>query len=67
MAPADTMPTKPNESVSDAIASFFIRETPAAIAKMNGTVIAPVVAPDESKAMEMPSLTEKNDNPQMIR
>ena len=59
IAPADTIPTSPKESVSDAMEFFFIRETPAAIARTKGTVIAPVVAPEESKAIDMPSRTEK--------
>ena len=59
MAPAETIPTSPKESVSDAMEFFFIRETPAAIANTKGTVMAPVVAPEESNAIDMPSRTEK--------
>ena len=59
IAPAETIPTSPKESVSDAMEFFFMRETPAAIARTKGTVIAPVVAPEESKAIDMPSRTEK--------
>lgn len=49
IAPADTMPTKPKLSSSETLLSFFSVETPAAIANINGTVIAPVVAPEASK------------------
>ena len=49
IAPADAIATIPKLSISDALLSFFRAETPIARASINGTVTAPVVAPEESK------------------
>ncbi|MPN40905.1 hypothetical protein SDC9_188445 [bioreactor metagenome] len=51
IAPVDAIPTSPKLSFSDALLSFFRRETPNARPSMNGTVRAPVVAPEASKEM----------------
>ena len=49
MAPADAMPTRPKESSSDFWLSLLMAEAPADKASKNGTVSAPVVAPEASK------------------
>ena len=49
IAPVEVIPTNPKLSVSDDLLSFFSIDTPTAIANINGTVKAPVVAPDASK------------------
>ena len=62
IAPADAIPTSPNASRSEAAESFFISETPADKARIKGTVIAPVVVPEESKAIEINSEDEKRES-----
>ena len=47
-APVEATATRPKLSFSDDFESLLIAETPIARAIMNGTVIAPVVAPDAS-------------------
>lgn len=49
MAPAEAMPTRPKESSSDFWLSLLTAEAPADKASKNGTVSAPVVAPEASK------------------
>ena len=49
MAPTEAMATRPKASASERDESFFMADTPAAIAKTKGTVSAPVVAPEASK------------------
>lgn len=49
IGPADAIPTSPKESSSDK--SPLREATPRPRAIINGVVIAPVVAPDASKAM----------------
>ena len=49
MAPAEAMPTRPKESSSDFWLSLLMAEAPADKASKNGTVSAPVVAPEASK------------------
>ena len=51
IAPVDAIATRPKLSFSEALLSFFKLATPSPKAKINGTVNAPVVAPDASKAM----------------
>ena len=62
IAPADAIPTSPNASLSEAAESFFISETPAAKARIKGTVIAPVVVPEESNDIEINSEDEKRES-----
>src|SRR5690606_8573844 len=49
IAPVEAIATNPKLSCSDALLSFLSAETPKASARINGTVKAPVVAPDASK------------------
>jgi len=51
IGPTETTPIRPKPSVLAARLSLRSSVTPSAIAMMNGTVMAPVVAPDASKAM----------------
>ena len=49
IAPVEAIATSPKLSFSENLLSFFKFEIPTAIAKINGTVSAPVVAPEASK------------------
>lgn len=51
ITPAEAMPNKPKLSSSEASLSFFSTEIPTPRARIKGTVRAPVVAPEASKAM----------------
>ncbi len=53
------MPTMPKLSISENLLSFFSAETPAARARMKGTVTAPVVAPEASKEIAINSFGVK--------
>ncbi len=61
MAPVEDIPTRPKLFASAFLLLFFIEETPAASASINGVVNAPVVAPEASKAMERKSSDENRD------
>ena len=54
IGPIEHSATRPKLSAS-ARSSLLTLETPSPIARMNGTVIAPVVTPPESKAMQRKS------------
>ena len=54
IGPADAIPTRPNEFSSPLLSPFNLL-TPRPRAIMNGVVIAPVVAPDASKAIAWPN------------
>ena len=51
IAPVDDIPITPKLVFSLTLLSFFIEDMPDASANINGTVIAPVVAPEASNAI----------------
>jgi len=51
VGPAKVIATRPKRSLSAPSRSFFRLDTPAAKASIKGTVVAPVAAPEASKAM----------------
>ena len=67
IAPVDAMATRPKLSFSDAFESFLREATPWPIARMNGTVSAPVVAPDASNYIARNSLDVITAIPNIIR
>lgn len=67
IGPVAEIPTSPKLSSSDNLLSFLIEDTPTESAKINGTVKAPVAAPDESKAIARNSGVIKNDKINMIK
>jgi len=62
IAPVEAIATRPKLSSSEAMLSFFNEEIPAESASTNGTVRAPVVAPDASKDTDKNSGDENNAN-----
>jgi hypothetical protein len=66
IAPVEVTATSPKLSFSDALLSFLSDDTPNAIARINGTVRAPVVAPEASKEIDMNSEDVKKASKRII-
>ena len=62
MAPAEIIPIRPKLSSSESFESFFNAEIPVPNASTKGTVRAPVVAPEASKAIARYSGDTNSDN-----
>ena len=66
IAPAEAIPRSPKLSFSEDLLSLLRTDIPAASVTMNGTVIAPVVAPEASKEIASNSLEEKRERISII-
>ena len=62
IAPTDAIATSPKLSISEALLSFFIVDTPSAKASIKGTAKIPVVAPEASKAIVKNSIGVNSAN-----